>query len=165
MFIAILTQAYAEIQDDLQGEEDFSGIFGSIKNRIKAAMKMDDFDGDGDGKVSAQELAEQTGISVERAQAIIAEYDEDNDGQLDEAEFERLKERVLTERESERQELVPESLIRAVSERVDASSGISAAQFGELKSEMREMKQLLRTVLEHTAAGKRALRRSSKANK
>merc|ERR1712083_1107719 len=109
VFIAILTEAYSQVQMELTDDDkldlNFLGMGGAlgrlkaaVAKRINATVRHDEFDGDGNGKVSAAELAEQTNITIERAQEIIAEHDVDGDGQLDEQEFEKLKQQIIDER-------------------------------------------------------------------
>jgi len=57
------------------------------------------WDADSDGKLTAKELADATGVSEERAKEIISNYDTNEDGVLDEEEFEALKEAILKEEE------------------------------------------------------------------
>eukprot|EP00483_Globobulimina_turgida_P013418 UN13442 len=62
-------------------------------------MNMNDehneFDANNDGRIDAKELANACNISVVEAQNIIAQYDQDGDGKLDENEFEELKKQIL----------------------------------------------------------------------
>ena len=150
------------------------GALGKIRStivaRINAAVKHDEFDGDGDGKVSAEELAAQTNISIERAREIIAEHDVDGDGQLDEQEFEKLKEQIINEQiEAETQDAVRVASIRGgvspsliPSNNGDAGGygipSVSSKEFEGLKSEVNDIMELLTAVLDQTPAGKRALK-------
>jgi len=181
VFIAILTEAYSQVQMELTDDDkldlNFLGMGGvlgrmraTIVERINAAVKHDEFDGDGDGKVSAEELAQQTNITIERAREIIAEHDVDGDGQLDEKEFEKLKQQIIDE------QVEQEQTIRAVTMRAGQSpslradnvdlggayggltANISSKEFDELKEEVNQIMELLTAVLDQTPAGKRALK-------
>ena len=52
-----------------------------------AGVVMSEYDHDGDGFVSASELADQWGWTEAKAQHHIDTFDEDGDGQIDTAEF------------------------------------------------------------------------------
>merc|ERR1719206_1537432 len=104
VFIAILTDAYSDVQSDMTDDDKISfNFFGSLKQRVTKVirkkigreMQMQDFDGDGDGMVDASELAKQTGVTVARAKEIIAEHDKNGDGVLDRKEFERMKDKII----------------------------------------------------------------------
>merc|ERR1712228_36672 len=63
-------------------------------------MQVSEFDEDGDGKIDAEELAKQTGISTKRAREIIDQFDHNEDGQIDPKEFEVLKARLIDEHDA-----------------------------------------------------------------
>ena len=134
-------------------------IRATIVERINQAVRHDEFDGDGDGKVSADELAAQTNITIERAKEIIAEHDVDGDGQLDAEEFEKLKQRIIDE------QLEQQQAVAAISKQVSndnadfgLQTNVSSKEFEELKDEVNEIMELLMAVLDQTPAGKRALK-------
>jgi len=180
VFIAILTEAYSQVQMELTDDDkldlNFLGMGGvlgrmraTIVERINAAVKHDEFDGDGDGKVSAEELAQQTNITIERAREIIAEHDVDGDGQLDEKEFEKLKQQIIDEQvEKEQARAITIRATHSPSLRADniddlsgsygLSANISSKEFEDLKSEVSDIMELLTAVLDQTPAGKRALK-------
>jgi len=184
VFIAILTEAYSQVQMELTEDDKIDlnflgmgGALGKIRStivaRINAAVQHDEFDGDGDGKVSAEELAAQTNITVERAREIIAQHDVDGDGQLDEQEFEKLKQQIINEQiEQETQDAVRAASLRGGQSPISPSlmpsnngdgqayavSNISTKEFEGLKSEVNDIMDLLTAVLDQTPAGKRALK-------
>merc|ERR1712233_93756 len=74
VFIAILTEAYSEVQMDLTGSDDLNFIgkgWTKMKDKINK-LKVNDMDEDGDGMIGPEELAKQTGITVERAREVIS---------------------------------------------------------------------------------------------
>jgi len=98
----------------LQYDQDGDGQlnpeeFQDLKNQILSQQRdnmtdklahndyHDNIDIDGDGKLSAKELAEECNISELEAQNIILQYDEDGDGQLNPDEFENLKQQILSQ--------------------------------------------------------------------
>ena len=150
--------------------EGMGGMLGKMRativERINKAVQHDEFDGDGDGKVSAEELAAQTNISIERAKEIIAEHDVDGDGQLDEEEFEKLKQRIIDEQVEKEQRALTSRAAKSPSLRADnvddvsygLTANISQKEFENLKEEVSEIMELLTAVLDQTPAGKRALK-------
>merc|ERR1712154_195084 len=102
VFIAILSDAYAAVAADLNEDESPGNPFGAFTNKLREAMRknvdekmdLETFDSDDDGKVSAEELANATGIMVDKAKEIIAGYDDNDDGMLDSGEFEKLKDAI-----------------------------------------------------------------------
>merc|ERR1719242_2713641 len=68
-------------------DDDLDGLFA-------------EFDEDGDGMIDAEELAHQTGCTVERARELIAECDTNDDGLIDPTEFAKLRERLLAEKDN-----------------------------------------------------------------
>eukprot|EP00484_Ammonia_sp_Unknown_P018940 CAMPEP_0197025922 /NCGR_PEP_ID=MMETSP1384-20130603/6121_1 /TAXON_ID=29189 /ORGANISM="Ammonia sp." /LENGTH=743 /DNA_ID=CAMNT_0042454511 /DNA_START=22 /DNA_END=2253 /DNA_ORIENTATION=- len=178
VFIAILTEAYSQVQMELTDDDkldlNFLGLNGAFSKvreavtaRINAAVKHDDFDEDGDGKVSAKELAEQTNITEERAKEIIAQYDVDHDGQLDAEEFERLKQQIIEEKVQQEAvgmaALSPASVLSPdVSNQYSGVPTVSTKEFEELKKDVGEIMDLLLAVLDQTPAGKRALKQREK---
>eukprot|EP00486_Rosalina_sp_Unknown_P007537 CAMPEP_0201577206 /NCGR_PEP_ID=MMETSP0190_2-20130828/23462_1 /ASSEMBLY_ACC=CAM_ASM_000263 /TAXON_ID=37353 /ORGANISM="Rosalina sp." /LENGTH=573 /DNA_ID=CAMNT_0048008981 /DNA_START=1320 /DNA_END=3041 /DNA_ORIENTATION=- len=68
-----------------------------IEDHINEYTTMQDLDGNGDGTLSADELAKACNITKKQATNIIRQYDENGDGEIDEQEFERMKEKILTE--------------------------------------------------------------------
>mmetsp|Transcript_7279 Transcript_7279/g.6520 ORF Transcript_7279/g.6520 Transcript_7279/m.6520 type:complete len:488 (-) Transcript_7279:31-1494(-) len=68
-----------------------------MTNKLNANDLHENIDADGDGKLSAAELAEQCNISELEAQNIILQYDQDGDGQLNPQEFEDLKQQILSQ--------------------------------------------------------------------
>ena len=80
VFIALLSEAYADVREELQGKA--GGIFGTGFNRrakrireyitsLATGFQHDELDADGDGQISAKELAAQTGWQEEKATAFI----------------------------------------------------------------------------------------------
>merc|ERR1712176_331703 len=76
VFIAILSDAYSQVQMELTDEDVidlnfFGGALDLIKSRITKTIignsRHSKFDADGDGKISAKELAQETGISIDEA--------------------------------------------------------------------------------------------------
>merc|ERR1712129_356072 len=63
-------------------------------NEYSSANAMDD---NKDDKVSAQELASATNISVREAELLIKQFDANGDGMLNDEEFDRLKGKILSE--------------------------------------------------------------------
>merc|ERR1712039_869476 len=64
---------------------------------------MSAMDDNKDNKVSANELAQATNISVKEAELLIKQVDKNGDGLLDEQEFNDLKNKILQEqKEKER---------------------------------------------------------------
>jgi len=187
VFIAILTEAYSQIQMELTDDDKIDlnffgmgGALGKLRTTIAATInktvRVEAFDDDGDGKVSAAELAAQTNITEERAKEIIAEYDKDGDGQLDEEEFEILKQQIIDERvaeaeaEAAEQQKIAADALRGSPRAVDVGHNIpsiSSKEFEDLKSEVNDIMELLTAVLDQTPAGKRALklRENEKSNK
>ena len=139
-------------------------IRATITEKINQAIKHDEFDNDGDGKVSPEELAAQTNITVERAKEIIAELDVDGDGQLDAEEFEKLKQRIIDERLEQQQAVAAAAANMIQSPASIGDNGdilqtnISSKEFEGLKEEVNEIMELLMAVLDQTPAGKRALK-------
>merc|ERR1712129_307966 len=107
VFIAILSEAYSQVAAELTDEDniDLPNIFLKIKSRMSNMMlrnaQHNEFDGDGDGYVDADELAKQCDISIQEARKLIDKYDTDGDGQLDVEEFEELKRQLIADREKE----------------------------------------------------------------
>ena len=73
-----------------------------MTDKINANDVVQRFDKDGDGKLSANELAQACNITYKEAQNIIYQYDANGDGLLDEQEFEELKQQIL---EQQRQKM------------------------------------------------------------
>ena len=133
-------------------------IRAAVADRINQTVVHDEIDADGDGKVSAEELAEQTGVTLERAKEIIAQYDKDGDAQLDEEEFEKLKQQLISE-QMEAQALVAQiSLHQEFSNAAAAGAMLNSKEFEDLKAEVADIMELLTAVLDQTPAGKRALK-------
>eukprot|EP01083_Nonionella_stella_P303041 1047339_1 len=104
-----------DAQDCIQQyDEDGNGTldpeeFAALKEQILAQQREeltdqlshdqfhDTIDADGDGKLSAAELAAACNLTAEEAQNIIFQYDQDGDGMLDAEEFEDLKEQILSQ--------------------------------------------------------------------
>ena len=107
---------------------------------IEENFNQEMVDEDGDGQISAEELAAATNVSLERAREVIFENDRDGDGTLDVAEFERLKERLINEQE-------------------EMTRTVSMREFNELKHDLAKMTKLLGEVWKETPSGKRHLRR------
>eukprot|EP01083_Nonionella_stella_P120490 361108_1 len=180
VFIAILVDGYAKVKEDLTDDDaiDFgmkrmsahaSGIWTRIRS-LTASATHDDLDEDQDGKISAKELANQSNISIQRAQDIIDQYDVDNDGQLDRHEFEKLKQQIADDHDkrrssrSERLSSRNRKRHRARGTSEDEQEKITnmikmTKEFYEMKQEVRSFKQLLAAVLDQTPAGKRVLKR------
>ena len=78
------------------------------EQREKVAQVIDEhtdihsIDDNKDGKVSAYELAQATGITTEEAELLIHQYDENGDGYLQPQEFENLKQEILQKQEQKR---------------------------------------------------------------
>eukprot|EP01083_Nonionella_stella_P271346 919461_1 len=53
------------------------------------------FDGNNDGRIDANELSQACNLSLQEAENCIAQYDVDGDGTLDPQEFEALKQQIL----------------------------------------------------------------------
>ena len=136
-------------------------------------MQVDAFDEDGDGKIDAEELAKQTGITVERAREVISKIDADEDGKIDPEEFEKLKQRLIDEHEArlsghvtkQTSILTPEE-VDTLGQRVYAMSthhimdvdGMSRDELDKLKEDVDGILDLLQTVLGQTTAGRKALK-------
>merc|ERR1719499_768270 len=109
VFIAILSEAYANVAADLQeNAKSPSKFFGKIKRKFTSRMgkfkeELEAMDEDGDGVITAEELAEATNVPLERAKEVIAENDQDGNGTLDISEFGRLKEKLIREQEDKAQ--------------------------------------------------------------
>jgi len=92
-----------EDNDGMLNQDEFDNLKMQILQQQREAMTdklshndyVDQLDQDGDGKVSAKELAEACNISELEAQNIIMQYDNNNDGMLDPQEFENLKQEIL----------------------------------------------------------------------
>eukprot|EP01083_Nonionella_stella_P277346 942852_1 len=69
----------------------------NITNKLNASDFHDAIDADGDGILSASELATACNITEQEAQKIIHQYDEDGDGMLNEQEFHDLKQQILSQ--------------------------------------------------------------------
>ena len=75
----------------------------NAQNAINAQSKHHQFDADGDGKLSANELAQACNITVQEARDIIKVYDANGDGFLDPQEFEELKQQILQQQGTDAQ--------------------------------------------------------------
>jgi len=147
VFIAILSEAYSQVSADLAEHAKPVNLFGKLKktltSRIGVQMEdlnQEDIDEDGDGVISAEELADATGVSLDRAREVIAENDKDGDGTLDLAEFERLKSKLIEEQQ-------------------EMQRTVSMREFVELKADLAKMTKLLGEVWRETPSGRRALRK------
>ena len=91
--------------DGLLDQEEFEDLKNQILqqqghqmvNQINANTDFSRFDNDGDGRLTANELAQACGMSIEEAQNIIYQYDANGDGTLDPDEFEDLKQQILAQ--------------------------------------------------------------------
>ena len=100
--------------DGLLDKQEFEDLKNQILEQQRANMtdKLGaqdthyDIDADGDGKLDANELAEQCNISIQEAQNIILQYDRDGDGKLDKDEFEDLKQQILQQQRDKASSLV-----------------------------------------------------------
>merc|ERR1712129_245166 len=72
-----------------------------VKLTIERVAAYSQYDMDGDGLLSAEELAIACGISVYEAKQYIFEFDENGDGMLDEAEFNELKKTIKSKQQKE----------------------------------------------------------------
>jgi len=173
VFIAILSEAYSQVQMELTEDDKISFGVGGVLERIREGIRQritqnvqhDVIDEDHDGKISAAELAKATGVTEERAVEIIAAHDVDGDGQLDEEEFEKLKDQIIEERVQEEQLAAAASvgvgvlgLQRSTSDRAGRVPMISTKQYTELKQEMASVKDLLIAMLDQSKPGRQALR-------
>eukprot|EP01084_Bolivina_argentea_P069044 125679_1 len=71
----------------------------NAENAINAQSEYNDIDADGDGKLTAKELAQVCNITVLEAEELIEQYDANGDGALDENEFEDLKQQILQQQQ------------------------------------------------------------------
>merc|ERR1719229_1729443 len=146
VFIAILSEAYATVAADLaENAKSSSHFFGKIKKKLtskvgKFKQELDMIDDDGDGMITATELAEATNVSLERAQQVIDENDQNGDGTLDISEFGRLKRKLLQEKE-------------------ERERTISLYEFNQLKSDLSNMTKLMGECWMDTPSGQRELQK------
>merc|ERR1712048_1407404 len=75
-------------------KEAMNALDAQLKALMERVSAYSQFDMDGDGLLSANELAIACNISVYKAKQIIFEYDENGDGMLDEQEFNHLKKTI-----------------------------------------------------------------------
>jgi len=142
VFIAILTEAYSEVQMDLEDDLDPNKLLGNFTKMVLGEktveklnkLRVDDFDDDGDGQIDAHELAQRTNLSVHEAKDFIKSVDIDNTGTLNAKELKKL-----------------------IAEKQDNSTGPSRAELRALKRDMDGILDLLHTVLGQTNAGRKAL--------
>eukprot|EP01084_Bolivina_argentea_P084993 153644_1 len=163
VFIAILTEAYSQVQMELTDDDkidlNFLGMgpaIAKIRETIAKTVTHQAYDEDGDGLVSAQELADQTGVSLKRAEEVVKQYDVDGDGLLDQTEFENLKEQIIKEQAEQEERQMAAQL--QVQRSLGFEKQFSNDEFDELKEEVASIMELLTMVLDQTPAGKRALR-------
>merc|ERR1712204_74749 len=149
---------YSQVAAELTDEDniDLPNIFLKIKSRMSNMMlrnaQHNEFDGDGDGYVDADELAKRCDISLQEAKKLITKYDTDGDGQLDVEEFEELKRQLIADREKGNETLSD----RAAHAQ---ATTVSSEEFVALREDVSEIMDLLKAVLDQTNAGKRALKK------
>merc|ERR1712154_504956 len=88
-----------------------------MTNKLNASSINSNIDADGDGKLSASELAAQCNITEQEAQNIIYQYDQDGDGMLDEEEFEDLKQQILSQ---QREQMTDKLALNDKHDQIDA---------------------------------------------
>ena len=101
-----IIQRYDEDGDGMLDKDEFAQLKAQVmaprqerEHQEAAALDMSGMDEDQDGKVSAEELAKATHVSLSEAQPVIQQHDQNGDGMLDADEFEQLKAQVVREKE------------------------------------------------------------------
>jgi len=101
-----------------------------LSNHINSKMKLSDIDKNGDGKVSAAELAKVCGITRQQAREIIKKVDKNGNNYLDQDEFLVLKNQILSQqRQKIKYKIKPTTTIKSMDKNSDGK--LSAAELSK----------------------------------